>query len=87
MIAAITTVKSTMAMVGIATASTVIGSMAQAAVNETTPISLGAAVGVGGVVVGGAWFLSSKLTKIDDRLNQIEKKIGINGHYKQPKNE
>ena len=74
-----------MALVGIAAASTVIGTMAQAAVNETTPITLGAAVAAGGVVVGGAWFLSSKLTKIDDRLNQIEKKIGINGHYKLPK--
>lgn len=41
-------------------------------ITQDSPISLGGALGVGAAVVGGAWYLSARLTKIDDRLKNIE---------------
>ena len=75
------TLKATASLTAIAMSSALIGTTVDM-VNETTPISLGAAIGVGAAIVGGAWFLSSRLTKIDERLKGIERKIGINGHYR-----
>ena len=74
------TLKATATLTVIAVGSAVIGTTVDM-VNETTPVSLGVAVGVGAAIVGGAWYLSGRLTKIDDRLKAIEHKIGINGHY------
>lgn len=41
-------------------------------ISEATHISLGAAVGAATTVVLVAWYLSSKLTRIQDRLDRVE---------------
>lgn len=71
MIHLIPTVKGAAVMTAIALGGTFTGVLADA-IGEGTPITLGGAMGVGAVVVGGAWYLSSRLTKIEDRLKNIE---------------
>jgi hypothetical protein len=66
-------IKGAVVISSIAAFSTGAGMLADAIGNDT-PITLGGALAVGAVVVGGAWYLSSRLTKIDDRLKSIEKK-------------
>ena len=65
-------IKATGAMSGIAFAAVAFGALADV-INAGTPITLGGALSVGSVVVGGVWYLSSRLQKFDDRLKNIEK--------------
>ena len=68
------TLKGAVAMTAIAAGSYASGVLAET-ITQDSPVSLGAAVGVGAVVVLGAWYLSSRLQKIDDRLKSIESHI------------
>ena len=72
MIHTIAIIKGTGIMTGIAFASITLGLLADVLSNDT-PITLGGAMAVGGVVVGGVWYLSSRLQRIDDRLKSIER--------------
>lgn len=64
-------IKGVVEMTAIAAVSTGVGMVADIVGNDT-PITLGGAIGVGAVVVLGAWYLSGRLQKIDDRLKSIE---------------
>lgn len=70
----ITTCKGAFAMSGICVAS-ITGGMLADVIGNDTPITLGGAIAVTATIVGGAWYLSSRLTKIDDRLDNIEKHV------------
>ena len=79
-------IKGTAAITGIAVVSTGAGMLADAIGNDT-PITLGGALAVGAVIVGGAWYLSSRLTRIDDRLKSIERKCSTRCGYPQEQEE
>jgi len=66
------TIKSTFALTGIAASSVMLGDIATQ-ISGNTNISLSEAVAVTSVVLGGAWWLSSRLQKIDDRLESMER--------------
>lgn len=70
----ITTFKGAAAISGICMAGITGGILADVISNDT-PITLGGAIAVTATIVGGAWYLSSRLTKIDDRLDNIEKHV------------
>ena len=72
MIQYIPIIKGAAVITGIALFGTGLGMLADAIGNDT-PITLGGALAVGAVVVLGAWYLSGRLTLIDDRLKNIEK--------------
>ena len=55
--------KGTVYLAGTALGSALAGSMADSVITESTPISLGAAIGVGGVVVTVALWISRKMEK------------------------
>ena len=74
MIHSFAVIKGTLAFCGVIASATGLGVLADA-ISDGTPITLGGALSVGGVVVLGAWYLSNRLTSIDDRLTQIERKI------------
>lgn len=75
MIAFLTTAKMTAQLSAIAMGSIMFGEVENVFLSPGTPISLGSAIAVGAVVVGGAWWLSSMLQKINDRLSVIEEAI------------
>ena len=70
----IETAKGAVALIGTTVAGTSLGMLADV-ITQDTPISLGGAIGVAAVVIVGAWYLSSRLTKIDDRLDSIESHV------------
>lgn len=73
MIDILATIKGATVIAGIAFGSMMIGDAA--VIDEQTPISLGAGVAVGATVVIGAWYLSSRLQKIDDKLKSINNRL------------
>ena len=71
MISLIATLKGALVISAIAGSAALTGAAVDV-IGENTPITLGGGIAVAGVVVTGAWYLSSRLQRIEDRLERIE---------------
>lgn len=78
----IPTIKGAVVIAGIAFAGAGGGVLADAAISADTHITLGGALGVAGVVVSGAWYLSARLEKLNARLRSIEEHLGLRSKNK-----
>jgi hypothetical protein len=68
-------IKGTTIMSGIAFLSASVGSTTDSVIGEGSHITLGNALAVGGVVVVGAWYLSSRLQKLSDEIKDLKRSM------------